>query len=484
MTNPFAALDATEQARLVHAGEVSPTELVQAAVDAATALDPQLNAIIHPRYERALAEAATVDRSAPFAGVPIVLKDLDGTFAGEPYHAGTVHLRDAGYVAPQSSWLFERLVAAGFVVIGKTNTPEFGLVPTTEPVAHGPSRNPWNPEHSTGGSSGGSAAAVAAGVVPVGHAGDGGGSIRIPASECGLVGLKPSRGRITLGPGETESWGGLVARLAVTRSVRDTAGILDAVHGPGPGDPSWAPPPARPYADELAGPSGSLRIGSTVATSDGVPVHPEVAAAVERALGLLRDLGHRVDDASPSQIGDEGFFAEMSGHFLTVYPVWVSQDVDELARMTGTPVVEGGVEPLTWSLAEAGRGVGAVAYADAMEGLRSMSRQVAGWWADGHDVLVTPTLPDPPPRLGAFDATPDNPLAGMFVATRVVMYTMPFNITGQPAISVPLGWTSDGLPLGVQLVGAAGREDQLIALAAQLEAAAPWADRRPGIWAG
>ena len=209
-----------------------------------------------------------------------------------------------------------------------------------------------------------------------------------------------------------------------------------------------------------------------------------MAAAVERTLALLGELGHQVTDSSPPQISDEAFFAEMSGHFLTAYPVWVAQDVDNLARLTGTEVVEGGVEPLTWALAEAGRAVGAVAFAEATEGLRALSRQVAGWWADGHDVLVTPTLPDPPPRLGSFDAEPDNPLAGMFASTRVVEYTIPFNITGQPAISLPLGWSADGLPIGVQLVGAPGREDQLIALAAKWEAAAPWAARRPGIWAG
>ena len=483
MTHPFASLDATAQAELVRSGEVSATELVDAAIAAVEAVNPQINAVIHERFDAARTEAAAVDPSAPFAGVPLVVKDLDGTLAGAPYHAGTAHLRDAGYVADTTSWLFERLQAAGFVIIGKTNTPEFGLVPTTEPATRGATRNPWNLGHSSGGSSGGSAAAVAAGIVPVGHAGDGGGSIRIPASACGLVGLKPSRGRVPLGPIESEAWGGLVARLVVTRSVRDTAAVLDAVAGPGVGDPYWASPPDRPYLSELAAPPARLRIGVSTDTPDGIPAHPDAVAAVRRTASMLGELGHVVTEAGPSQIGDEGFFAEMSGHFLTVYPAWVAQSVDQIVAMTGTPVTESGVEPLTWSLAEAGRGVTAAAFLAALDGLRLMSRDVIAWW-DDFDLLVTPTMPDPPARLGFFDPTPDNPLAGMFAATRVVTYTMPFNITGQPAMSLPLGESGDGLPLGVQLVGAPAREDVVIATAAQLEAMAPWTDRRPAVWAG
>jgi amidase len=415
--------------------------------------------------------------------VPIVIKDLDGTLAGAPYHAGTRHLKDAGYVADVTSWSFERLQAAGFVIVGKTNTPEFGLVPTTEPVAYGPCHNPWNLDHSTGGSSGGSAASVAAGIVSVGHAGDGGGSIRIPASECGLVGLKPTRGRVPLGPAESEAWGGLVSRLVVSRTVRDTAAVLDVMSGPGLGDPYGVATPTRPFLSEVGSNPGRLRIGFTTVSGDGTVPDPEVAAAVRRTAELLASLGHDVSEAAPSQLGDDGFFAAMSGYFLTAYPVWVAQSVDDLGVRTGTPATAESVEPLTWSLAETGRLVSGVAFADAVDGLRDLSRVLQGWWAD-YDILITSTIPELPPTLGQFGAEPDNPLAGVFRATPVVGNTMPFNITGQPAVSLPMAMSDSGLPIGVQLVGAFAREDHLLAVAAQLEVAAPWADRRPPVWAG
>lgn len=481
--NPYANLDATAQAELVHSGGATAVELVQAAVDAAERLNPSLNAVIHPRYDKALAEAASVDTSLPFAGVPLVVKDLDGTLAGEPYHAGTRHLKEHGYIADVTSWLFERLQAAGFVIIGKTNTPEFGLVPTTEPVSYGPSSNPWNPAHSTGGSSGGSAAAVASGIVALGHAGDGGGSIRIPASECGLVGLKPTRARVSLGPAETEAWGGLVARLVVTRSMRDTAAVLDLLAGPGVGDPYGVPMPVRPFLSEVGADPGRLRVGLTLANGDGSPLDPEVVSTVRRTGELLASLGHDVVEAAPPELGDEAFFATMSGHFLTAYPVWVAQSVDDLAVRTGAPATAETVEALTWSLAETGRQIDAVSFANALDGLQRLSRQLQGWWQD-FDILVTATIPELPPVLGQFGPEPDNPLAGVFRATPIVGNTMPFNITGQPAISLPIGMSGSGLPIGVQLVSAFAREDQLIALGAQLEAAAPWSDRRPVVWAG
>lgn len=482
--NPHAHRDAVAQAALVHDGQVTPVELVQAAIDAAEIHNPALNAIIHPRYEKALAEAAAVDTSLPFAGVPIVVKDLDGTLAGEPYHAGTRHLKDAGYVADVTSWLFERIQAAGFVIIGKTNTPEFGLVPATEPETYGPSHNPWNVGHSTGGSSGGSAAAVAAGIVPVGHAGDGGGSIRIPASECGLVGLKPTRGRVTLGPDETEAWGGLVARLVVTRTVRDTAALLDIVGRPGPGDPYGAPTPRRPYAEEVGADPGRLRIGFSTSSGDGSAVDPEVVDAVRRTAELLASLGHDVVEAGPPELRDDSFFNEMSGHFLSAYPVWVAQSVDELERRTGMPATPDTVEAGTWALAEMGRSIGGVAFADSVDGLRVLSRRLQNWWAGGFDLLVNATIPELPPTLGQFGPQPDNPLAGVFRSTSIVGNAMAFNITGQPGLSLPMALSASGLPIGVQLVGAFGREDHLLAVGAQLEAAAPWADRRPAVWAG
>ena len=487
MTNPFAAIDAVEQARLVRSGEASATELCQAAIDAANELNGELNAIIHPRYDAALAEAAALDRSkdhdGSFVGVPMVVKDLDGTLAGEPYHAGTRHLRDCGYIADTTSWLFERFQNAGFVIIGKTNTPELGLVPTTEPATYGPTHNPWNLDHSTGGSSGGSAASVAAGIVAVGHAGDGGGSIRIPASECGLVGLKPTRGRVSLGPDETEGWGGLVSRLVVTRTVRDTAAVLDVAAGYGAGDPYGAPGAVPSYAGEVGAEPGRLRIGFTTATGDGSVVDPECIAAVASAATLLESLGHDVVEAAPPQLADEAFVGQLTGDFLTAYPVWIAQDLDNIATMSGISVSEEGFEAGTWALAQSGRSVDGVAFAKALSGLQMASRTIAPWWND-FDVLLTPTITELPPTLGQFGSTAENPLGGVFRASPIVAFTIPFNVTGQPAISLPLSTSSNGLPVGVQFVGAFAAEDVLIRLAAQLEAAAPWADRRPATFAG
>ncbi|HEX2575515.1 MAG TPA: amidase [Aquihabitans sp.] len=477
----LAALDATDQAARVRSGDMSAVELVQAAIDRAERVDGELNAIIHPRFERALEEAAG-PLDGPLAGVPFVVKDLDGTQAGEPYHGGTAFLKRHGYVADVDSELITRFKRAGLVVIGRTNTPELGLVTTTEPAAYGPSRNPWDTTRSTGGSSGGSAAATAAGIVPTGHAGDGGGSIRIPAAECGLVGLKPSRGRSTLGPDVGESWGGLVTRLAVTRSVRDTAMLLDAVAGPGVGDPYWAQPPSRPYTEEVGADPGSLRIGWVAEPPDGsFTTDPQVAAATEATATLLESLGHRVEPAHPAALAD-GAYAD---HFLIAYGSWVARELEHLGELVGEPVTPDGVEPGTWAIAELGRSITASQYLKAIEGLHAATRRIVAWWeVDGFDLLLTPTIPELPPTLGQFEATPEDPLAGVMRATPMVAFTAPFNITGQPGISVPLHQSAEGLPIGLQLVAAPAREDVLIRVAAQLEAARPWADRRPPVWAG
>lgn len=489
MSTNVLSLDAQGQADAVRRGDLDATELVGAAIEAAERINPQINAIIHPRYERALAEAASVDKDAPFAGVPMVIKDLDGTMAGEPYHGGTVHLRDAGYVATETSWMIQRMIDAGFIVIGKTNTPELGLVVTTEPVAHGATSNPWNLDHSVGGSSGGSAAAVASGLVPVGHAGDGGGSIRIPASECGLVGLKPSRGRVSIGPAETEAWAGLVCRLAVTRTVRDAAAVLDVMSGHRSGDPYGVTGLPHPFVAEVSEPRPQLRIGLATTLADGTPVHPDVVAAAQSTARHLEALGHLVEETAPDSVSDPALFEAITADFLVTYPVWVAAELDRLSTLTGTPVTEGGVEPGTWALGEMGRAVSGVDYVSALDRLRSVARRVEPWWntpddPDGFDLLLTPTIPEPPPTLGQFVATADNPLAGTFRAAAMVGFAVPFNITGQPAISVPMGTSSDGLPIGVQFVGAMGREDLCLNIAAQLEMAAPWAGRRPAVWAG
>jgi len=482
MPNPYADLDATAQAQLVQDRSVKPEELVEAALDAIDAT-AELNAVIHRRDDRARREVASVDPSnQPFAGVPLVVKDLDGHLAGEQYHAGSRHLRDRGFVPERTSELLARLQRAGFVVVGKTNTPELGLLPSTEPLAYGAAHNPWDPTRTPGGSSGGSAALVAAGAVPVGHAGDGGGSIRIPASFCGLVGHKPSRGRITLGPDETEAWGGLVSRLVVSRSVRDTASILDLAAGPMTGDPYSAPATPRSCSEAVAAPEQRLRIGWTTAAGDGSEVDPKVAAVVERAAEAAEAMGHQVVEAAGFPMSDAALVQEMTGHFLTVYPVWTAQALDQFQQWTGEAPTADTVEPHTWALAELGRTVDAVTYAKGLDGLRSLSRRILAWW-DDHDLLLTPTVGELPPVLGQFGATADDPMAGVLRATPIVTFTIPFNITGQPAASVPVGEV-DGLPVGVQIVGGSSRDDLVLSLSAQFEAALPWADRRPEVWAG
>jgi amidase len=315
-------------------------------------------------------------------------------------------------------------------------------------------------------------------MVPVGHAGDGGGSIRIPASECGLVGLKPSRGRVSLGPDVAESWGGLVARLAVTRSVRDTALVLDALHGLMPGDPYDAPAPTRPYAQEVGADPGRLRIGvRTTSPVSGVAVDPECVAATENAARLLESLGHDVTPAVVDGLDDEGLIAA----FFPCFASWVAADLVELEALCGDPVGPDDVETATWELAQLGRSITALDFLAGMEGLNTYRRRVAEWWVAGNDLLLTPTIPMPPPLLGKYRENPDDPEAGGLMAAATIPFTVPFNATGQPAISLPLHYTASGLPVGVQLVAAYGREDVLIRVAAQLEQAAPWADRRPGI---
>jgi len=476
----LAALDATAQADLVRRGEATAAELVEAAIARIEAVDPQLNAVIHRQFDLAREQAAGDLPDGPFRGVPFLVKDLDNSQeAGQPYHGGTRYLQKHDFRPEADSELIRRYKAAGLVLVGRTNCPELGLQPTTEPLTQGATHNPWDPEHSPGGSSGGSAAAVAAGLVPMAHAGDGGGSIRIPASACGLVGLKPSRGRHTNAP-ENEAWAGLVGRNVVSRSVRDSAAALDAIAGPAPGDPYQAPPPARPYVDEVGADPGALRIGWLIDDPGGeTPTHPDCAAAVSRAVDALAALGHRVDQDAPDGLESE----QVVGHFTACFGAWTAQELDAMEAEVGKPMEEGDVEPGTAAIAELGRTVTAAQYLAALDALQSWSRKVCAWWED-HDVLVLPTMPVLPTRLGDFDSPPDNPLQGMATSTTVVLYTAPFNITGQPALSLPLHWSQGGLPVGVQLVAAYGREDVLFRVAAQLEEALPWADRVPPIWAG
>jgi len=471
----FASLDATAQAALVRSGEVSALELVDAAIARIERGNPALNAVIHPRFEQAREEARGVLPDGPFRGVPFLLKDLDGYSAGDSYHAGNRALAQAGYIAPADSHLTTRFRQAGLVILGRTNTPEFGLMPTTEPLEKGPTRNPWNLGHSAGGSSGGSAAAVAAGFVPMAHAGDGGGSIRIPASACGLVGLKPTRGRHSLGPEAGEAWGGLVARMALTRTVRDCATVLQAIQGEMPGDPYTAPLPLRPYPQELSAPGPRLRIGFTLASGDASCVtSPACVTAVRTTASHLESLGHHVEEARPSVWNSPAFFDNTMAHFMTAYGVWTAAELDRVGAMIGRPLTEADVEPGTWLIAEPGRAVTGLAYLEAIEFFHRGTREMASFWsADGFDLLLTPTVPEPPPPLGQFHDV-NNALAGLIRSAQIVPFVAAFNITGQPAISLPVHMDASGLPIGVQLVAAAHREDLLLRTAAELEAAMPW----------
>ena len=473
----LAFLSATEQADLVRRKEVSPIELVDDAITRIEKLNPELNAVIYERFEKARSEAQSGELpDGPFRGVPILLKDLDGHSAGDPYYCGMRVLKEAGYVPNYDSYNFAKLRAAGFVFLGKTNCPELGLIPTTEPDSYGPTHNPWDPSRSPGGSSGGSAAAVASGMVAVATAGDGGGSIRIPASECGIVGLKPSRGRVSLGPDHGEMWEGLVHVGTVVRTVSDAAATLDVLAGEMPGDPYTAPPPARPFADEVGVDPGKLRIGLLTRAPAGLAeVHDDAKAAAEEAAALLSSLGHEVDDSHPAALHEE-----LAEGFITMLSAQTQYELDYWSAKIGKPITVDDVEPHTWLVAEMGNAVPAPRYVAAIDSIYGLARRVSEWWVD-HDLLLTPTIPEPPPPLGSIRETPEEPMRALIRSSQIIPFVGGFNVTGQPAISLPLHWNADGLPIGVQLVAAYGREDVLIRIASQLEEAQPWKDRRPPI---
>ena len=468
-------LDATAQAELVRRGEVSPAELVQEAIARIEAVNPKLDAVIRTRFDEARTEAAGELPDGPFRGVLILLKDLGCTVAGEKTAFGIGPLRDVAF--PFTSYLAEHFRAAGFVPLGRTNVPELGTTVTTEPMSFPPARNPWNPDHSTGGSSGGSAAAVAAGLVPVAHANDGGGSIRIPASECGLVGLKPTRGRVSQGPLIGEAWAGSTIDGAVTRTVRDAAGILDVISKPMPGDPYYAPPLPRPLVREVGADPGRLRIGWLDRPGlEGYLDDPECRAAVAGAARLLESLGHHVEESAPAAMYEQ----EIIGHFNTVIAADTEATMRAFEMLVGRPIGEDEIEPRNAAYRRAGKALGAVAYLQSRSWLEMWARRMADWWT-GHDLLLTPTVGAPPPELGWFTAAgPEKEGARI---TSFIPYTAQFNMTGQPAVSLPLHWTPGGLPVGVQLVAAYGREDLLVRVASQLEQAAPWSDRHPPIHA-
>jgi len=475
LANELSNLDATAQAELVRKKEIKPVELVEAAIDRIEKTNPQINAIVTRMYDEARAAAKAEPIASPFAGVPFLLKDLLAAYKGVPMSSGSKFLRD--FKPDQDSELVSRLKRAGLIVVGKTNTPEFGILPTTEPDLFGAARNPWNTERTTGGSSGGSAASVAARIVPMAHANDGGGSIRIPASCCGIFGLKPTRARNPLGPGVGDIMSGFVVEHAVSRTVRDSALLLDATSGWMPGDPYCAPAPARPFIKEVGADPGKLRIAWFAEAPLGTPIHEDCVAAVEDAAKLLAGLGHEVVHAAPGISGEL-----MWNSFMAVWAAGVAWTIENANFLTGRTPAEGELEPNTRALYETGKKVSASDYLLSVQYFQMLSRQIAEFMKN-YDLMLTPTLGSPPLKLGSFVPTPEDPMAGMKVATEFVPFTPLCNVTGQPAMSLPLYWNAELLPIGTHFIGRYGDEATLFRLASQLEQARPWAGRRPPVCA-
>jgi amidase len=491
----YVSRDATALAELVRSGDVTPAELLETAIARAEAVNPQLNAIVTPLYDQGRAMAAQLSDAGPFRGVPFLLKDLEFEWSGTPMKSGSRGFLH--YVSSTDSEVVKRLKAAGLVFFGKTNTPEFGLTPYTESKLYGPARNPWKLTHSPGGSSGGSAAAVAAGIVPAATASDGGGSIRIPASCCGLFGLKPSRARVTLGPRFGELWNGAVIGHAVTRSVRDSARLLDATAGPLAGDPYGIAPPERPFADEVGREPGKLRVAfSTQSLMPSQTTDAECVKAVLKTAKLLESLGHTVDEIPlpyEKTIVTEAFFLNVLSE--------TAATLRELGRYLGRPARRDDVELNTWAQARLAEGFSATDLAFQKRRWNSLNRSM-GQLHETYNVFLTPTLPRPPIVIGTFQNSASEQRLLKLVDTvgglkylngskmveelaerslGYISFTVITNMTGQPSMSVPLHWSSDGLPIGVMVAAKLGDEATLFRLASQLEQARPWFDKQPGL---
>lgn len=464
----YRRLDAVALAELVRKGDADPAELLEIAIARADAIDPAINAITVRHFERARDAVRQGLPDGPLRGVPYLLKDLGIQLAGTVTTEGSRLFADAFHET--SSTLADRYEAAGLAIFAKTHSPEFGSSPSSESTLHGATRNPWDLARSAGGSSGGSAAAVAAGIVPAAHATDGGGSIRIPASACGLFGLKPSRGRVPLGPRIYEGWGGLSAAHAVTRSVRDSAALLDATQGPAVGDAYAAPPRERPYLEEIERDPGRLRIALMREPLLPVPVAPECVDAVHDAGRLCAGLGHDVVPAKP----DLDALA-LWGAYGPAVSVGVAQKVADREAVLGRPAERDELEPLNWRTVEEGRRQNAIDFARARRTFHAASRAL-GRFHETWDLVMSPTMALVPPPIGSLAL--DQPYERFIgPASAASCFTALFNMTGQPAMSVPLYWTAEGIPIGVMFAARLGDEATLFRLAAQLEAERPWFDR-------
>ncbi len=484
--------DATALAERVRRGDVHPTELVDDAIAAIEQVDPQLNAVVHRMYDQARAAAKGTLPDGPFRGVPFVVKDLDGWLAGEPYTQSCRMSKD--FVPTTDAEIIARMKRTGVVIVGKTNTPELGLLGVTEPELRGPTRNPWNPAHTPGGSSGGTAAIVAARAVTMGHGGDGGGSIRIPASACGLFGLKPTRGRNPVGPNVGEGWGGYVQPGVLTRSVRDCAAMLDATQGPDVGAPYASPPRERPYVEEIRRAPRKLRIAFSTGSQLGRDTHADVKDAVRDAAALCASLGHElVEVALP--IDRDALVAA----YFTQIAVGAASSIETTARWVGRAPKPADFEPTTWLLGTIGRKLPAIELQRSRDACQAAGRTL-GRFFEQHDVFLDGTLAYPPLAIGELALKPAERIAlgalrvvsPRFVLDKLLATlganalaktpnTQTANQTGLPAMSVPLHWNAAGLPIGVQFMAPFGDEATLFQLAAQLEVARPWAARIPPI---
>ncbi|UCF92910.1 MAG: amidase [Desulfobacterales bacterium] len=465
MQDELLDYDALALGELTRKGEIQPTELLNIVIARIERLNPRLNAVIHKMYAQAREAAlhwtsaihAGMAADAVFCGVPFLLKDLIAECRGAPFHEGSLTVK--GYVSKVDSELVRRQKAGGLIVVGKTNTPEFGCLPTTEPALYGPTCNPWDPRLTPGG-----------------------GSIRIPASCCGLFGLKPTRGRNPLGPLFGDLGSGIVQEHAVTRTVRDSAALLDLTFGPDVGDPYYAPPPARPFQEELRRPAQRLKIGFLTAIPAGwspeTRLHPDCENAVEDAARLCESLGHRVEEIAPDRLSHPN----VPALFGVVFSGFVGQVVAYWEKELGKKIGEDQLETVTWSRYQAGRNKTGADYLVCLEEIQRFARKIARWYHEGkYDLLLSPTLRIPPTTLGAFHATLEDPMGWLDATLSFTVFTRIQNLTGQPAMSVPLFWNDDHVPIGVQFAGRFGDEATLFRLAAQLEQARPWGSRTPAI---
>jgi amidase len=461
---------ASDLAMRVRGGELSARELTELALEEIEARDGELNAFVAVDAERALAAAAEIEPGdgRAFAGVPIAVK-ANTPVEGMPMTFGSRLLAD--HRPGHSAYLVRRLREAGFVIVGITNMPEFGILPTTEPRHGGPTRNPWDTSRTPGGSSGGSAAAVAGGLIPIAHGNDGGGSIRIPAACTGLLGLKPSRGRISRGPDMGDSF--LAIDGMLTRTVTDTAHALDVLAGYEVGDSTWAPRPAEPYAATMRRDPGRLRVAMTDVNPLGVDIDPECVRGMYEAGRLLESLGHEVEETAPAMPG-----RDVLELFVRVFGPLVSLGIAYGELVAGHEPGEDEIEPLSRALREMSNELPSVGYLAAVAQLQGLARSVVGFFA-GYDLLLTPALAERPLPIGDCTGYGEHPMADLARSGRFTPYTSLFNVTGQPALTIPVGFGDDRLPTSVQLVGKPLAEDTLLQVAAQLEAARPWAQARP-----